>query len=100
MRIELLYVAGCPHCDLTRNRIQAVLNRLNLDTEVIEREITDVEEAKDLRFTGSPTLRVDGADVDPGNEGTAYGLSCRLYDDGQGPSEEAIRSALLAATNG
>ena len=69
-------------------------------------EVTGDEEAERLRFPGSPTIRVDGADVDPsGAEEEPFGLTCRLYRRADGrpsplPDPERIRAALRAATEG
>lgn len=97
MRIELLYVAGCPHHAPTKKCILAVLDELGIDGGVIEREVTDSDEAQALRFPGSPTVRVDGIDVDP-NVDANFGLSCRLYDGKPGPTRAMIQRAILSAT--
>ena len=50
-----------------------------LDPEsVVITEITSDEQAADLGFPGSPTIRVNGADVQEPLE-DATGLSCRIY---------------------
>jgi hypothetical protein len=56
-------------------------------------------------FLGSPTLRVEGVDVDPGaDERTDYGLKCRLHPIAEGlagtPPEEWVLNALLRAARG
>jgi hypothetical protein len=54
-------------------------------------------EAKTLRFPGSPTIRVNGTDVEP-NETKTRGLACRLYANSYGiPSEAMLRVALSRA---
>jgi hypothetical protein len=60
--------------------------------------IIDQPAAEWARFPGSPTVRVDGRDVEPGSE---YLVGCRLYRlehrfAGQ-PEERWIREALLQA---
>jgi hypothetical protein len=67
--------------------------------------VGSVEEAQARRFLGSPTLRVDGADVEPGaDERTDYGLKCRLYRDATrlagSPGSAWIVSALEGAGSG
>jgi hypothetical protein len=48
--------------------------------ELALRRIDTSDDAEAQRFLGSPTVRVNGRDVDPGAEGrTDYGLKCRLY---------------------
>lgn len=63
------------------------------------RAVETPEAAETERFLGSPTLRVDGVDVDPGAaERDDFGLKCRIYrsDEGQTgvPPEAWIRAAL------
>jgi hypothetical protein len=47
------------------------------------------------RFLGSPTVRVDGRDIEPGAAGrTTYAYACRTYGDAAAPSDELILAAL------
>ena len=64
--------------------------------------VPHAEAAVSERFLGSPTIRVDGRDVQPGaDERTGYTLACRLYRAEQGlaaqPDERWLRAALSAA---
>jgi hypothetical protein len=61
--------------------------------------INDADMAQLLKFPGSPTIRVNGQDVEPQSEKTtAFGLMCRLYSDGSGaPSEDRLRAAIEKA---
>jgi hypothetical protein len=59
------------------------------------------EEARTLRFPGSPTIIVDGEDIDPSEADAMYALGCRVYhlEDGRVsplPSAQMIRRALRA----
>ena len=61
------------------------------------------EAAAEERFLGSPSVRVDGVDVDPGAAGRDdFGLKCRLYSTGAGlqgtPPDEWVLEALRGAT--
>ena len=65
-----------------------------------EREVRSDAEAEALGFPGSPTIRVDGRDVDPAGAGSRPALTCRVYylPDGRVspiPSREALEAALL-----
>ena len=58
--------------------------------------------AQSERFLGSPTLRVDGVDIEPGaGDRSDYGLKCRLYETEQGlrgaPADEWVLDALQGA---
>jgi hypothetical protein len=66
------------------------------------RRIESAEDAEHERFLGSPTVRIDGEDVDPGaGDRDDFGLKCRLYRDQEGvsktPPEQWIRAALKRA---
>lgn len=97
MKIEILYFDGCPNYLPAFERLKAVLSQdgLSLDAELIE--VKDEAMAKELRFVGSPTIRVNGLDIEADSRGaTATGLACRRYRGGL-PSEEMIRAALRDA---
>ena len=70
--------------------------------ELTLRRVETLEEAETERFLGSPTVRVNGVDVEPGATQRAdYGMKCRLFhvDGGRSPipPEEWIRAALADA---
>jgi hypothetical protein len=100
--IEVLYVQHCPHHPGTLALIERVRAELGLDAELRTTLIVDQAAAEQARFPGSPTVRVDGRDVEPGAEpATEYTVACRLYRlehrfAGQ-PEERWVREALLRA---
>jgi hypothetical protein len=69
-------------------------------------EVRDEHDAERLSFIGSPTIRVEGLDVEPPSDGESAvspGLTCRIYrrDDGRVsplPDGERVREALRQAT--
>ncbi len=97
MRIEVLYVSGCPNYLPARNRLCAILHQQGLRPEIVEIEILDEFTARSLNFSGSPTIRINGVDIDPSHSAPAETrFACRLYAGGL-PSEEMIRTALREA---
>ena len=100
--IEVLYVRDCPHYPETLALVERVRAELGIDTELRTSLIVDQAAADQARFPGSPTVRVDGRDVEPGSEpATEYFLGCRLYRlehrlAGQ-PTKRWVRDALLRA---
>ena len=79
-RIELLYFDGCPTYKIARQIVSDVLRATGIVTEVREIKVTTDAQARLLKFIGSPTVRIDGRDVDPGAGGAEqYGLKCRIY---------------------
>jgi len=78
--IEVLYVRDCPHYRETLALVDRVRGELGIDAELRTTLVVDQAAADQARFAGSPTVRVDGRDVEPGSEPVAeYVLGCRLY---------------------
>ena len=98
MRVSFLYYEECPSYDLALERLREVLHEEGTPAEVEVVKVETEEQARELRFVGSPTIRVDGQDIDPPRDST-YVLTCRTYrleDDRISPlpSEDMIRRAL------
>jgi hypothetical protein len=102
MRVELLFWAGCPSHPAALRDLRAALAEIGLDPEqIIVREITTESEAATESFVGSPTIRIDGRDVQPPND-EPTGLTCRVYRRRDGrysptPDPADVRDALQAA---
>jgi hypothetical protein len=97
MKIEILYVPGCPNYQPTFERLQAVLASEAVKVGIQRIPVTTEAEAKALIFPGSPTVRVNGEDVER-HRTSAPSLSCRLYENRRGiPSEESLRIAISEA---
>jgi hypothetical protein len=97
MKIEVLYFEVCPNYRPALDRLRSVLRQEGLSAEVSEIVVNDEAAAKALKFIGSPTIRVNGLDIEVDSrtvEDPAF--ACRRYADGS-PSEEMIRSALREA---
>jgi len=97
MTIEILYVPSCPNYQPTFERLQAVLASEAVKTGIQGIAVTTEVEAKALSFRGSPTVRVNGEDVEP-PQTSVPSLSCRLYANRSGiPPEESLRTAISDA---
>lgn len=95
MKVEVLYIPGCPHHQPTVERLRNVLASESVADEVREVTVTTGVEAQSLEFPGSPTVRVNGRDIESDRTLTPV-LACRLYANGTGiPSEEILRAAIL-----
>jgi hypothetical protein len=76
------------------------MEKKGLDPDSIEvREIDTESAARQGRFVGSPTIRVNGVDVQPPVDGDPTGLTCRVYRRRDGrvsplPDPEDVREAL------
>jgi hypothetical protein len=99
VRIELLYWDGCPSHPEALEALRAVLDERGIRDEIQLRHVETDEEAAELGFPGSPTIRIDGRDVDPAGASAPPSLSCRIYylPDGRVspvPSREQLEEAL------
>jgi hypothetical protein len=79
VRIELFYWDGCPSYPEAKTVLEDVLARRGIDAPIEMREVRTDEEAEELRFPGSPTIRIDGRDVDPAGADARPALTCRIY---------------------
>ena len=78
--VELLWFSDCPHREAARQLLADVLADLAPRTPIRDVDATDPTRAAALRFPRSPTIRVDGRDVDPGYvDAGDYSPRCRLY---------------------
>ena len=102
MTVELLYFEGCPHYAELIPRLRSLIARRAPEAELVLHPIESLEDAEHERFLGSPTVRVDGVDVDPGApERLDFGLQCRIYRTNEGtsplPPDAWIAGALESA---
>ncbi|MBN1283922.1 MAG: DUF2703 domain-containing protein [Anaerolineae bacterium] len=98
--IDFLYWPECPSHPDAWERLQKVLAETGVEAQVNTCVIETEAEAEAADFLGSPTIRVNGRDVDPQTPaGAPARLTCRLYfrEDGRPsaiPTEAMIRNAL------
>src|SRR5437879_1578791 len=98
MEIELLYVYGCPHVRTTLDRLNSILQVKALNCSIVQTEVRDHEAARSVAFLGSPSVRINGIDIEaPARKRTDFGIMCRM-DDGKGvPPESLMQSAIAEA---
>jgi hypothetical protein len=96
MKIQILYFEGCPGHLPTVALVHQVVAKLGKEVQIEEVEVTSPEDAISKRFLGSPTVLVNGVDMDPrARQRTDYGFSCRIYGAMSGlPSEDLLMAAL------
>jgi hypothetical protein len=99
--VEILTFAGCPNREPARELVEAVAAAVDAQPEIRLVDVPDAAAAERERFLGSPTIRVDGRDVEPGaDERTDHVLSCRVYRTGAGlrglPDPVWVQAALSA----
>jgi hypothetical protein len=101
VRVEVLYVAACPSHPAAVKLVKEVLAAEGVAADVYEVLVRDEGMADELRFCGSPTIRINGRDVAGESEKVErFALSCRLYPGSKEvglPPAEVIHRAVLEA---
>jgi len=99
VRVELLHWDGCPSLDEARTLLAEALAAHGIADPVVEQEIVTQEDAVAARFPGSPTIRIDGVDIDAAGAEARPALTCRIYRLPDGrispvPSRQQLEEAL------
>ncbi len=102
MKVEILYFRDCPHYLATVNAVRETLEQEGVLAEIAAVEVRDSTSAQQLRFLGSPSIRINGADIElAARDSREFGLSCRTYAAHGGcagtPPQEWIRAAVREA---
>jgi hypothetical protein len=101
VKIEVLYVAECPSHPAAVKLVKEVLAAESVAAEIHEVLVRDEVMAGELRFCGSPTIRINGRDVaGESQKAQTFALSCRLYPGSKQvglPAAEVIHRAVQAA---
>ena len=80
MKVEFLYFEGCPNHVSAMEMVQRVLARDGIEAQIVSLDVQDVEAATKLRFLGSPSIRVNGVDIEPGRQDDPPFFGCRTYN--------------------
>jgi hypothetical protein len=101
LSIDLIYDRTCPNVDETRTRILAALAETVGQRTWSEWDREDSETPEAFRVYGSPTVLINGLDVDRANQKAAPAdpNCCRLYENDAGhltgvPSVQSISSLI------
>jgi hypothetical protein len=100
VKVEVLYFDGCPNHEALLPHLRELLGPAGADIELVR--VEDADSAQRERFLGSPTVRIDGTDVEPGaDQRTDFGLKCRLFATPDGlrgmPADDWVLAALQRA---
>jgi hypothetical protein len=95
-KIEFLYFQGCPAHKQALANLKDVLRESGRRADVTLINVTSEQQAERIGFQGSPSIRVNGKDLDGRNDGHSYG--CRMYQIGgrltATPTKQFIREKL------
>jgi hypothetical protein len=100
VRVEILGLEDCPYLEPTLALVERAIAETGVSARIELVLVTNEPQAHLKRFLGSPTVRVDGLDVEPGaGDIEDFGVGGRLYRTDRGisgwPDEEWVRDALV-----
>lgn len=104
MKVEVLYVSDCPSHPAAVKLVRDVLAAQGVATDIHEVLVRDERMASELKFPGSPTIRINGKDVAGQSQTTKnFSLRCRLYPGSKQiglPPAEIVHRAVVEARRG
>jgi hypothetical protein len=76
IQIEILHSRGCANTLPTAELLKDIAKDLQISIDIVMVVVDTEEQANRLRFLGSPTVRIDGADIEPSaQDALAFGLT-------------------------
>jgi hypothetical protein len=99
--VEVLFFDGCPNVERALERVRAAIASTRVDDVSVRLVKVETEEtAREVGFLGSPSVRVDGVDVEASARARSdFALTCRVYQQGErldgAPPVDWIRAALV-----
>jgi hypothetical protein len=102
VKVEVLYFDGCPSYQALIPVLRELLADEGVEDEIELRRIETAEDAERERFLGSPSIRINGSDIEPlADDRHDFGMKCRLYRNPEGltgiPTENWLVAALRNA---
>ena len=99
VKVEVLYFDGCPNHEALLPHLRALIRSSGVEAEIDLVPVEDATTAEREQFLGSPTVRINGQDVEPAaRDRTDFGLKCRLFPTPEGlkgmPADEWILAAI------
>lgn len=97
MVIRVLTFEGCPNSQATKDLVQRTLGELHVQAEVEHIQVQNQEEAIRYHFLGSPSIQVDGQDIEMDRRADEPSFACRVYRTPAGLSGVPPRRLLVDA---
>ena len=98
IRIEILGFSDCPNLEPTVQRVRDVLASMGVPADIGVRILGETDDLASCRFLGSPTVQVNGLDIEPAARSRAdFAFGCRMYGSTGIPSPSMIEAAVREA---
>ncbi len=97
MVIRVMTFAGCPNCEMAKDLVEETVRELHLRADIEAIQVRNEDEAQRFGFLGSPTIQVDGQDIEVSRRTDKASFSCRVYRTPNGTSGVPPKDLLLEA---
>ncbi|MEE9448415.1 MAG: thioredoxin family protein [Ignavibacteriaceae bacterium] len=94
IKIEVQYFNGCPNSPEMIRRIKEAIKGKEEIIDYNEVLVESNELAEKLKFRGSPTVLINGEDIEGREEAESAALNCRVYENGL-PGIEEIKKRIF-----
>ena len=95
LKIEIQHFHGCPNSPEMIHRVKEAIKGSEEKIEYNEVLIESNKLAEEIKFRGSPTVLINGEDIEGREEPEFASLNCRVYENGL-PSVEEIRNKIFS----
>ncbi len=95
LKIEIQHFRGCPNSPEMIHRVKEAIKGSEEQIEYNEVLVESNELAEEIKFRGSPTVLINGEDIEGREEPESASLNCRVYENGL-PSIDEIREKILS----
>ncbi|MGK2966115.1 MAG: hypothetical protein ACSLFM_11000 [Tepidiformaceae bacterium] len=104
MKIEFLYARQTGRTDVAEEALRQAIEATGVQADITYTEVDGMEDAKNKKFLGSPSIRIEGMDVEYGDrEPDEYQAGTRYYNTPEGwkpyPHAKLIANMILEAMN-
>ncbi|MFX1256088.1 MAG: hypothetical protein ACFFCZ_31055 [Promethearchaeota archaeon] len=78
MKVELYYFDGCPNYNSAISNLKSALQERDISSKIEIIRVKSPEHAQELNFQGSPSIVIDGIDLERKDDPALFG--CRIYE--------------------
>ncbi len=95
IKIEVQHFKGCPNSEKVLKMVKTFISKSRHEIDDREILVETLEEAEKYNFRGSPTILINGNDIEGLEENNTPSLSCRYYQNGL-PTEKDLKKAIIS----
>ncbi len=95
IQIEIQHFTGCPNSEKVLKMVKTYISNSKHEIDFTEVLVETQEAAEKHKFRGSPTILINGEDIDGLEENKTPSLSCRYYPNGL-PTEKDIKKIIIS----